>query len=95
MELDDEDQFLKEWLSVGKEIESDGKTRIVRLKIALAHPFSARFAVDQRTITLLVRMAIAIALSEITAREAGVASAGAIRRHLNELLQSVMVHEKS
>lgn len=68
-----------------------GNIRHVGVRVALAHPFMIRFAgTDAGQIEPLLRLAVAIVLSEITARESGVKMAGTIRRNINELLRDAL-----
>jgi hypothetical protein len=80
-----------EWLSVNyplaSSIPNPGDTRTIELRLSLTHPFMERFAgSDESRIEPLLRLAAALGLSEITARESGVNSAGSIRRNVNQLL---------
>lgn len=65
--------------------------RQVGIRLALAHPFMERFGgVESSRIEPLLRVAVAIVLAEITARNSGVRQAGAIRRNINELLRTAL-----
>ncbi len=74
-----------------RELSSGGLLRKVYIRLALAHPFMLQFAgSDLKSIEPLQRVAVALVLSEITARESGVSSAGTIRRNINEFLREVL-----
>ncbi len=65
--------------------------RRVGIRVALAHPFMQRFAgPDPSDIEPLLRVAIAIVLAEITAREGGARYAGVLRHRINELLRDAL-----
>jgi Histidine kinase-, DNA gyrase B-, and HSP90-like ATPase len=65
--------------------------RELGIRVALVHPFMERFAgPDPGDIEPLLRVAVAIVLAEITAREGGVRYAGEIRRRINELLRDAL-----
>lgn len=87
------DPAVGDWLTLSdnraaeKRAGSDWVRRI-EMRLALAHPFTERFVgTTASEIEPIVRIAIAIGLAEVTAREAGVKEAGTIRRNLNELLR--------
>ena len=70
----------------------DGSRRI-GIRVALTHPFMERFAgPDVSQIEPLLRVAVALVLAEVTARESGVNLAGSIRRRLNQLLREALSH---
>jgi len=59
--------------------------------MSLAHPFMQRFCrADSSEIEGLERVAAALALAEITARDAGVPQYGTIRRNVNQLLRDAL-----
>ena len=65
--------------------------RNVSIRMALSHPFMERFGgADSTHIEGLLRVAVALCLAEITARDSGVKSAGTIRRNLNDLLRNAL-----
>ena len=65
--------------------------RQLGVSLSLSHPFTERFVgADPDRIKPFIRIAAAIGLAEITAREAGAQSAGAIRRNINQLLRDVL-----
>ncbi len=65
--------------------------RQITVRLAMDHPFMERFGgVSQDQIEPLLRVAAAIALAEVTARESGVKLAGEIRRNINELLRGAL-----
>lgn len=69
----------------------DHDVRRVGIRMACAHPFMERFAgADASQIEPLLRVAVALVLAEITARDSGVSMAGTVRRNVNELLRDAL-----
>lgn len=67
------------------------EARQIDIRLSLAHPFMLQYGgVSVERIEPLQRLAVAIVLSEITARESGVSSAGTFRRNINELLRDAL-----
>lgn len=86
LELSD-DPALGDWLEVADTPDSTNPRKI-GLRLALAHPFMERFGgATADRLEPLIRLAAAIGLAEITARDSGVRSAGVIRRNINSLLK--------
>ena len=79
-----------DWLHISEEIW-DGNMRHVKIRLSLVHPFMVQFSgTETDQIEPLQRMAIAIALAEIMARESGIKMAGTFRRYINELLREAL-----
>lgn len=79
-----------DWVSFSEKKNTDD-IRQVSIRLSLAHPFMIQFGgLDAQQIEPLQRVAIAIVLSEITARESGVRDAGTFRRNINELLRDAL-----
>jgi hypothetical protein len=67
------------------------EARRLGVRVALAHPFMERFGGSSPSqIEPLLRVAVALVLAEVTAREAGLDLAGSIRRRVNELLRDAL-----
>lgn len=85
------DPGVGDWLHLSERAtapEGANGERRLGIRVSLAHPFMERFGgTDASRIEPLLRVAAALALAEVTAREAGVALAGAIRRRVNQLLR--------
>jgi site-specific DNA-cytosine methylase len=65
--------------------------RHIGLRFALSHPFTLAFAgADKEKLEPLLRIAAAIGLAEVAARESGVKMAGTLRRNVNELLRTAL-----
>jgi hypothetical protein len=90
------DPSVGEWVSVYDQPArdtADGSVNARRLgiRLALAHPFTERFGgTEPAQIEPLLRLAAALVLAEITAREGGVRYAGRIRHYVNELLRDAL-----
>jgi len=93
IEISNDPVPLTDWFEIAERVESDiaGEPHeIIRLRMSLRHPFSERYAgVEYENLELLTRVAAALAIAEITAREAGGRQAGEVRRRFNELLRVV------
>lgn len=90
------DPVVGDWVSVfdtgaGPAASGARSSRRLGVRLSLAHPFMTRFVgPDLERIKPFVRLAAAIGLSEITAREAGVRQAGEVRRNINQLLRDAL-----
>lgn len=85
------DPSLKDLIEVGdhliKEKSNNVSIRQVGIRLSLTHPFMVEFAgVDNSKIEPILRIAAALGLSEILARESGAKSQLEVRRNLNELI---------
>ncbi|GCE05749.1 ATP-binding protein [Dictyobacter aurantiacus] len=96
LELSD-DPSVGEWISIyDHTLTNDANDDIRRLgvRLALDHPFTERFAgADPMKLEPLLRLAVAIALAETTARVSGVRMTGTIRRNINDLLRNALSKE--
>lgn len=87
-------QFLREqevtqWLQVIPEPVNTVATRHITIKVAMSHPFMERFGNrDSESMEVLIRMAVALAVAEVAAGDAGVSSASQVRKNLNYLLRT-------
>ncbi|MFA5411291.1 MAG: ATP-binding protein [Candidatus Omnitrophota bacterium] len=85
-----DDPSIGEWLTLTGDLASEAEGKI-GIRLSLAHPFMERFAgVNGESIEPLLRVAVAIALSEVGARASGVKKAGVIRNSVNELLRECL-----
>lgn len=87
-----DDPALTQWVQVSDRVAStkvkNGVVRELGVRLALAHPFTERFAgADDQQLEPLLRIAAAIALGETVARSGGAVLAGAVRDNINELLR--------
>ena len=70
---------------------SGGEPRTIGIRVALAHPFMERFGgTSLSEIEPLLRVAVAIVIAEVTAREGGMRMAGTLRRNINQLLREAL-----
>ena len=84
------DPSVGDWLNVSDD-PWDGNLRRVKIRMSLAHPFMLRYGgADTSQIEPLQRMAIAIALAEITARDSGVRKTKTFIRNINKLLREAL-----
>ncbi len=84
------DPAVGDWLDVSDD-PWDGNLRRVKIRMSLAHPFMLRYGgTDTSQIEPLQRMAIAIALAEITARDSGVRKTKTFIRNINKLLRDAL-----
>ena len=85
------DPGVEDWLSLTDRVPTGGAPREISVRMALAHPFMQRFCrAESSEIEALERVAAALALAEISARDAGVPQYGTIRRNVNQLLRDAL-----
>lgn len=88
------DPSLNEMLEVGthliKEPLNDKSVRQMGIRLSLTHPFMIEFAgTDNSMIEPILRMAAAMGLAEIIAKESGAKTQGEIRRNFNQLITKI------
>ena len=84
------DPGVSDWFTVF-DTEDVDDIRQLGVSLTLSHPFMERFVgTDLDRIKPFVRLAAAIGLAEITAREAGARQTGEIRRNINQLLNDTL-----
>ena len=84
------DPAVSTWLSL-REGAQDSTPRQIQVVLALDHPFMVNFVgAKGEHFEGILRLAVALGLSEVTARESGVEYAGEIRRNVNQLLREVL-----
>ena len=88
------DPSLNELLEVGphliKEPSKEKTARQVGIRLSLTHPFMVEFAgTDNSKIEPILRMAAAMGLAEIIAKESGAKTQGEIRRNFNQLITKI------
>ncbi len=77
-----------DWVSISDAPATQTVPRQLNIRVSMAHPFMVRFAQnDTETIEGVLRLAVAIALAEVLARDAGVRKAGTVRRNVNNILR--------
>lgn len=86
----DNDAATREWLFVS---DSDAgsvpsQPRRLSIRVSLAHPFMLRFVKsDSDDVEALLRVAAALAVAEVLARDSGVRLVGTVRRNVNDILR--------
>ena len=79
------------WLSITDVPSRDAQPRCLSIRVSMAHPFMVRFAqTDREDVEALLRVAAAIAVAEVLARDAGVRYAGTVRRNVNDILRHAL-----
>lgn len=84
-----------DWYEFSRRVRpGDPRTTEIEIRINLDHPFSERFALHSEDgIEPLVRLAAGLVIAELTSIEADAGYGGrTLRRHLNELLRTVLSH---
>ncbi len=90
VELTD-DPAESQWLAVSDTIATREEPRGLDIRVSMAHPFMVRFAqTDSEDVEALLRVAAAIALAEVLARDSGVRKAGTVRRNINDILRDAL-----
>ena len=92
VEISNDLSHMPDWFDVAEHMESNQNEPldVIRLRMSLRHPFSERYiGVNYENLELLTRFAAALAIAEVTAREAGARQAGEVRRRFNDLLGTV------
>lgn len=91
------DPAVGDWLEISDGVvqahanDAETSRRVIGLRLSLVHPFMQRFCgTDCEEIEPLLRVAAALGLAEVVARDSGVRQAGTIRRNVNELLRNAL-----
>lgn len=83
------DPAVSEWVYISDAPETTSAPRRLSIRVSMAHPFMVLFAqTDPDDVEGLLRIAAAIALAEVLARDAGVRQAGTVLRNVNDLLRN-------
>lgn len=88
------DTSLKDLIEVGNHLIPNPKNnkaiREVGIRLSLTHPFMVQFTgVDNSKIEPILRMAAALGLAEVIARESNARTQGEVRRNFNELISKI------
>ena len=82
-----EDPAESQWLAFSDVTASTERPRNLDIRVSMVHPFMVRFAqTDSEDVEALLRVAAALALAEVLARDSGVRHAGTIRRNVNDII---------
>ena len=80
-----------QWLAMTDVAQSREQPRRLDIRVSMVHPFMVRFAqTDSEHVEALLRVAAAIAVAEVLARDAGVRKAGTVRRNFNDILRDAL-----
>lgn len=80
-----------QWLAVTDVAQSLEQPRCLDIRVSMVHPFMVRFAqTDSEDVEPLLRVAAAIAVAEVLARDSGVRQAGTVRRNVNDILRDAL-----
>lgn len=86
-----EDPAESQWLVFSDAAASTEQPRCLDIRVSMVHPFMVRFAqTDSEDVEALLRVAAALALAEVLARDSGVRHAGTIRRNVNDLIRQAL-----
>ena len=90
VELTD-DPAESQWLVVSDVAETRMEPRLLDIRLSMAHPFMIRFAqTDTEDVEGLLRVAAALALAEVLARDSGIRKAGTVRRNVNDIIREAL-----
>jgi hypothetical protein len=86
-----EDPAESQWLVFSDVAASTELPRSLDIRVSMVHPFMVRFAqTDSEDVEALLRVAAALALAEVIARDSGVRHAGTIRRNVNDIIRNAL-----
>lgn len=86
-----QDEAESQWLILNDIPPVQNNPRKLDIRLNLGHPFVVRFGQSETpSLEAQMRMAAAIAMSEVLAKDAGVSMSGTFRRNLNQILTEVM-----
>lgn len=86
-----DDPAESQWVAVSDTPETKKEPRRLDIRVSMAHPFMVRFAqTDAEDVEALLRVAAAIGLAEVLARDSGVRKAGTVRRNVNDILREAL-----
>lgn len=86
-----DDPAQTDWLTVVHIGEAVEQLRKLHIRISMVHPFMVRFAqADPEDVEALLRVAAALAVAEVVARDSGASMAGTVRRNLNSILRDAL-----
>lgn len=80
-----------QWLKLSDQQPKHEEPRKIDIRLNAAHPFMVQFGqANAEELEGLLRVAAAIALAEILARDSGVRGAGTVRRNVNDILREAL-----
>lgn len=85
------DPAVDDWVEISNLPSQSKDTWKVGIRMSLVHPFMNQFVgSDPEKLEVLLRVATAIVLAEVTARQSGIKGAGQIRKNINEYLREAL-----
>ncbi len=85
------EHLVTEHIAVSGHKATGSQVKYLGIRFALAHPFMLKFGgTEPDRIQPLLRVAVALALGEMTARNGGVKFVGTVRRNVNQLLREAL-----
>jgi hypothetical protein len=86
-----DDASESQWLALSDTPETRKEPRKLDIRVSMSHPFMVRFAqTDIEDVEALLRVAAALGLAEVLARDSGVRKAGTVRRNVNDILREAL-----
>jgi hypothetical protein len=86
-----DDPAESQWVTLSDTTATRQEPRRLDIRVSMAHPFMVRFAQNNsEDVDALLRVAAAIALAEVLARDSGVRNAGTVRRNVNDILREAL-----
>jgi hypothetical protein len=80
-----------QWLVHSDRPATQDEPRKIDIRLNAAHPFMVQFGqADAQELEGILRIAAAIALAELVARDSGVRGAGTVRRNVNDILREAL-----
>lgn len=85
------DPSLVDWVDISNQPNFSDNVWKVGIRMSLVHPFMKQFCgSDSEKIEMLLRVATALVLAEVTAHNSGVKYAGQVRKNINEYLRDAL-----
>lgn len=86
-----DDPAESQWIVLSDTAATRQEPRRMDIRVSMSHPFMVRFAQsDSQEVEALLRVAAAVALAEVLARDSGVRKAGTVRRNINDILRDAL-----
>lgn len=85
------DPAVRDWIEISNHPKASDDVWKVGIRMSLVHPFMNQFVgSNPEKVEILLRVATAIVLAEVTARQSGIQGAGQIRKNINEYLRDAL-----
>ena len=90
IELTD-DPSESQWLVLSDVAAQTQQPRSIDIRVSMVNPFMVRFAqTDSEDVEALLRLAAAISLAEVLARDSGIRYVGSVRRNINDIIRHAL-----